>query len=111
MAIPQGSILDPLFFMVFMNDLQLHVDLRDILCWWLHNECQWKELEVELNPDMTKDKVRRKQQKSYRLWYNQGDVNNISKWSKPRQYTSIISNNTELENVNSNKLLSDNNLT
>ncbi len=120
-GVPQRSIFGPLLFIVFMNDLPLHVD------WSLDMYADdstlgasgmiIEDLEVKLNSDMAK---LNKWCKDIKMAINcdKTKVMLITTYQKEAKldntHVSVICDNTELENVNSNKMLSviiDKNLT
>ncbi len=113
-GVPQGggSILGPLLFVVFLNDLQLHVDSS--LDMYADDSTLGasgktiEDLEVKLNSHMAKVNKWCKDNKMA-INCDKTKVMLITTFQKKAKldstHVSVICNNTELENVNSNKLL------
>ncbi len=111
-GVPQESILGPLLFIVFMNDLPLHVDLS--LDMYADDSTLGtsgktiEDIEVKLNSDMAKVNERCKDNKMA-INGDKTKVMLITTYQKEAKldstHVSVICDNTELENVNSNKLL------
>ncbi len=111
-GVPQEIIVCPLLFIVFMNDMLLCVDLS--LDMYADDSTLGasgkiiEDLEVKLNLDMTKVN---KWCKDYKMALNcdKAKVMLIITYQKEAKldstHLSVICDNTELENVNSNKLL------
>ncbi len=112
-GVPQGSILGPLLFIVFMNDLPLHVDSSlDMYADDSTLGASGKTIEdseVKLNSDMVKVNTWCKHNKMA-INCDKTKVMLITTYQKEAKldstHVSVRCDSTELENVNSNILLS-----